>query len=159
VVFGAVVVFVGTAVTAAGPHAGGSGTGDDVRRLTIFGYDTFRHVIATHARVAGVFGGLAVVLWVLARRSGASRDLMLPLTAVCVAVGIAGLIGNLQYHQFDYPAGLVWAHVAVATMLWNALCWAFFAAGRPVRATRPAGDDPGIATPDGAQRTREPTTA
>jgi cytochrome c oxidase assembly protein subunit 15 len=128
---GGLVVFVGTAVTASGPFAGGEGTGDDVHRLTIFGYDTFRDVIAIHARVAGVFGVLAVALWLYARHRGAGRDLMRPLSAVCLMVGLAGIIGNLQYHQLDYPAGLVWAHVAVATGLWNALVWSLLAAGRP----------------------------
>src|SRR4051794_34695291 len=37
VVYGAVVVLVGTAVTASGPYAGGEGTGDDVGRLHVFG--------------------------------------------------------------------------------------------------------------------------
>jgi cytochrome c oxidase assembly protein subunit 15 len=131
VVLGGFVVILGTAVTASGPFAGGEGTGDDVHRLSIFGYDTFQDVIAIHARVAGAFGVLAVVLWVVARRSGAGRDLLRPLTAVCLLVGVAGIIGNLQYHQLDYPAALIWAHVAVATLLWNALVWALLAVGRP----------------------------
>jgi cytochrome c oxidase assembly protein subunit 15 len=131
VAVGGIVVVLGTAVTASGPFAGGEGTGDDVHRLMIFGYDTFQDVIAIHARLAAAFGVLAVLLWIAARRHGAGRDLMLPLTAVCLMVALAGLIGNLQYHQYDYPAALVWAHVAVATGLWNSLVWAFVAAGRP----------------------------
>jgi cytochrome c oxidase assembly protein subunit 15 len=138
VVLGGLVVFLGTAVTASGPFAGGEGTGDDVHRLMIFGYDTFQDVIAVHARVAAAFGVLAVALWVLARRAGAGRDLMRPLTAVCVMVALAGIIGNLQYHQLDYPAALIWCHVAVATGLWNSLVWALLAAGRPRRAPQPA---------------------
>jgi cytochrome c oxidase assembly protein subunit 15 len=131
-------VILGTAVTASGPFAGGEGTGDQVHRLTIFGYDTFQDVMAVHARVAGTFGVLAVLLWVIARRSGAGRDLMRPLTAVCLMVGLAGLIGNLQYHQLDYPAGLIWCHVAVATGLWNSLVWSLLAAGRPQRSVEPS---------------------
>jgi cytochrome c oxidase assembly protein subunit 15 len=138
VVLGGLVVFLGTAVTASGPFAGGEGTGDDVPRLMIVGYDTFQEVIAVHARVAAAFGVLAVALWVVARRAGAGRDLMRPLTAVCVMVALAGIIGNLQYHQLDYPAALIWCHVAVATGLWNALVWALLAAGRPRRAPQPA---------------------
>jgi cytochrome c oxidase assembly protein subunit 15 len=142
VVLGGLVVILGTAVTASGPFAGGEGTGDDVHRLMIFGYDTFQDVIAIHARVAAAFGVAAVALWFVARRAGAGRDLMRPLTAVCVMVALAGLIGNLQYHQLDYPAALVWAHVTVATLLWSSLCWALYAAGRPVRAASPAGEPP-----------------
>jgi heme a synthase len=133
VVFGAVVVVLGTMVTASGPYAGGEGTGDDVSRLTIFGTDTFADAIMIHARLAGTFGVLAVLLWIVARRLRA-RDLLWPLTAVCVVVAIAGVIGNLQYHQLDYPAALVWLHVSVATLLWTSLCWTLFAAGRPAHA-------------------------
>jgi cytochrome c oxidase assembly protein subunit 15 len=139
--FGAVVIVFGTMVTASGPYAGGEGTGDDVSRLTLFGYDTFQNVIAIHARLAGTFGLLAVVLWFVARRMGA-RDLRAPLTAVCLVVALAGLIGNLQYHQLDYPAWLVWLHVSVATLLWNSLCWTVLAAGRPVRAAVPGAAPP-----------------
>ncbi|MCW3001554.1 MAG: hypothetical protein JWQ20_852 [Conexibacter sp.] len=138
VALGGLVVILGTAVTASGPFAGGAGTGDDVQRLTIFGYDTFQDVIAVHARVAAAFGVAAVLLWLVARRSGASRDLMRPLTAVCIMVALAGLIGNLQYHQLDYPAGLIWCHVAVATGLWTTLVWSLVAAGRPQRAAEPS---------------------
>jgi heme a synthase len=140
VALGGVVVFIGTSVTASGPFAGGEGTGDDVHRLTIFGYDTFKTVIMVHARIAAVFGVLAVALWFWARRRGAGPELRRPLTAVCLLVALAGLIGNLQYHQLDYPAGLIWAHVTVASLLWNSLVWAFLAAGRPARAPVPSAE-------------------
>lgn len=136
-VAGAVVVVVGTAVTASGPYAGGEGTDDTVSRLGLFGDDTFRTVIMVHARVAAVFGIAAVALWILARVRGA-RGLSAPLTAVCVAVGITGLIGTLQYHVLDYPAWTVWLHVAFVTLTWNALVWAWLAAGRPERASTTA---------------------
>jgi cytochrome c oxidase assembly protein subunit 15 len=129
---GAVVVVVGTAVTASGPYAGGEGTDDTVSRLGIFGDDTFKTVIMVHARVAAVFGVAAIGLWVFARLRGA-KDLTAPLTAVCLAVGLTGLIGFLQYHVLDYPAWTVWLHVASVTLTWNALLWAWLAAGRPER--------------------------
>jgi cytochrome c oxidase assembly protein subunit 15 len=131
-VVGGIVVVVGTAVTASGPYAGGEGTDDTVSRLGIFGDDTFRTVIMVHARVAAVFGVAAIALWLFARLRGA-RDLLAPLTAVCLAVGITGLIGTLQYHVLDYPAWTVWLHVASVTLTWNALLWAYLAAGRPER--------------------------
>jgi cytochrome c oxidase assembly protein subunit 15 len=134
---GGVVVLVGTAVTASGPYAGGEGTDNTVSRLHIFGDDTFRTVIAVHARIAAVFGVCAVALWVFARMRGA-RDLMRPLTAVCCAVALTGAIGTLQYHILNYPAWTVWCHVASVTLTWNALVWAWLAAGRTERA--PASD-------------------
>jgi cytochrome c oxidase assembly protein subunit 15 len=146
VAVGAVVVFLGTSVTASGPFAGGAGTGDDVHRLTIFGFDTFKTMVMVHARLAATFGVLAVALWLWARRRAAAAELRRPLTFVCVLVAIAGLIGNLQYHQLDYPAALVWSHVTVATLLWNSLVWSFLAAGRPApapaRAAEPASEPP-----------------
>jgi cytochrome c oxidase assembly protein subunit 15 len=136
-VLGGVVVVVGTAVTASGPYAGGEGTDDTVSRLSIFGTDTFRTVIMVHARVAAVFGVCAVALWVFARMRGA-RDLLRPLTAVCVAVAVTGAIGTLQYHILNYPAWTVWLHVAAVTLTWNALVWSWLAAGRTSPAPAPA---------------------
>ena len=132
--FGAAVVFVGTAVTASGPHAGGEGTDDDVERLAIFGPSTFRDLIAAHARLAGAFGICVVLAFLYARRRGAPRDLLLPLGAVGVVVGLTGLIGHLQYHVYAYPAGLVWVHVSLVALLWGTLSWALVAAGRPAPA-------------------------
>jgi cytochrome c oxidase assembly protein subunit 15 len=140
VVLGGAVVFIGTAVTASGPFAGGEGTGDDVHRLTIFGFDTFKTVIMVHARIAAVFGVLAVGLWLWARRRNAGPALQRPLTAVCLLVAAAGVIGNLQYHQLDYPAALVWSHVTVATLLWNSLVWSLLAAGRGAREPVPSAE-------------------
>jgi heme a synthase len=137
VVVGGAVVVVGTAVTASGPYAGGEGTDDTVSRLGIFGDDTFKTVIMVHARVAAVFGVCAVALWLFARVRGA-RGMLVPLTAVCVAVGLTGLIGTLQYHVLAYPAWTVWLHVASVTLTWNALVWSWLAAGRAERAI--AGD-------------------
>jgi cytochrome c oxidase assembly protein subunit 15 len=136
VVFGGTIVVLGTMVTASGPYAGGAGTGDhDVARLSLFGTDTFKTVIMLHSRAAAVFGVAAVAAWIFARRRGA-RDLFAPLTAVCVVVATAGLIGNLQYHQLAYPAWLVWMHVTVATVLWATLVWTALATGRNMAAAR-----------------------
>jgi heme a synthase len=132
-VAGGVVVVVGTAVTASGPYAGGEGTDDTVSRLGLFGDDTFKTVIMVHARVAAVFGVAAVALWVFARMRGA-RELFAPLTAVCLAVALTGIVGTLQYHVLDYPAWTVWLHVASVCLTWNALVWSYLAAGRSERA-------------------------
>jgi cytochrome c oxidase assembly protein subunit 15 len=137
VVVGGAVIVVGTAVTASGPYAGGEGTGDVVDRLGLFGDETFKLMMAVHARAAATFGVAAVALWLLARRRGA-HDLVRPLTAVCLAVAATGAIGTLQYHVLDYPSWTVWLHVSAVSLLWLALVWSGLAAGRAVSAARPA---------------------
>jgi len=126
-IFGAAVITLGTLVTASGPYAGGQGTGDVVERLTVFGADSFPTMVMIHARLAAVFGVLAVIAWLYAR-ARAITALMAPLTALCLLVAVAGLIGQLQYHVYDYPAALVWAHVVLAALLWNACMWLWLAA-------------------------------
>lgn len=126
---GMVTVFVGTLVTASGPHSGGEGTEDSVERLTVFGDDTFRDLIAAHARIATVFGIVAIAVFAFAAARRAGRDLLLPLATTCVLTGLAGLIGHLQYHVYAYPEDLVWVHVIVVALLWNAISWSFIAAG------------------------------
>ena len=59
-----ITIFAGTAATAAGPHAGGAGTGDVIPRLYFKGADTLRYVIEQHARLATLLGIAAVALWV-----------------------------------------------------------------------------------------------
>src|SRR6185312_14373528 len=80
---GAVTIFVGTAATAAGPHAGGSGTGDVVHRFTFKGASTANWIIDRHGVLAAVLGLLAVATWFLARARGANRELRLRLTRIC----------------------------------------------------------------------------
>src|SRR5688500_3667104 len=63
---GAVTIFAGTAATAAGPHAGGSGTGDIVDRLDFKGADTVAWLINRHGVLAAVLGVLAVAIWLYA---------------------------------------------------------------------------------------------
>ena len=60
----------GTFATAAGPHAGGAGTGDYVARLDAFGAETLRTMIHVHGHSATALGVGSVLLWVLARRRG-----------------------------------------------------------------------------------------
>jgi len=127
---GAITIFAGTAATAAGPHAGGSGTGDVVKRLEFKGSDTLRFVIEQHARLATILGVLAVVLWVLARRSGASSEQRRALTSLCVLLALQGVIGGVQY-ALELPAEIVWVHVTLAATTWLAILWSVAAVGRP----------------------------
>ena len=87
---GAVTIFAGTAATAAGPHAGGAGTGDVIKRLDFKGAETLRFVIEQHARLATILGLAAVALWFLARRRGATRRAAPGADDALPAVGRAG---------------------------------------------------------------------
>jgi len=130
VAYGAVVITAGTFATAAGPHAGGAGTGDVVERLDAWGPGTLRSLIHTHGHLAAVLGGSAVILWAFARGREAPRRLLAPLTAVCVLVAVQGTLGLIGYYN-ALPAGVVWAHAALPALLWSALVWSWLAAGRP----------------------------
>jgi cytochrome c oxidase assembly protein subunit 15 len=126
-VLGGVVLVAGTFATAAGPHAGGAGTGDYVGRLSAVSVRTLIH---WHGHIAAALGFLAVGFWLYARRRGrASATLMRALTAACVLLAVQGVVGLVQYHN-ALPSGLVWVHVSLAAVLWLALVFAALAAGR-----------------------------
>ncbi len=129
VALGAVTIFAGTAATAAGPHAGGAGTGDVIKRLDFKGAETLRFVIEQHARLATLLGVLAVVLWLLARRRGAPEEQRRALTALCVLLAAQGVVGGLQY-ELELPAEIVWVHVTLAATTWLSILWVFAATGR-----------------------------
>ena len=126
---GAVTIFVGTAATAAGPHAGGAGTGDEIDRLEWRGAETLDWAVHQHGRIASVLGVAAVLVWWLARRRGLDPEVQRALTATCVLLGIQGAVGGLQW-LLELPAELVWIHVALAATTWLALLWSTLAAGR-----------------------------
>jgi len=134
---GAVTILAGTAATAAGPHAGGAGTGDIIKRLDFRGAETLRYVISQHSKLAAALGLLAVVMWVLARRRGAGALQRSTLTVVCVLLAVQGAIGVVQY-QLELPAEIVWVHVALAAATWVAILRAVAAAGRPRARAAPA---------------------
>ncbi len=133
--YGMLMIVLGTAASAAGPHAGGAGTGDVVPRLDFWGADTLNFLIAGHARLAAIYGVLAVVGFLAIRRGREDRDLLWPLGAVCVLLGLQGVVGNLQYHwEPALPAEVVWIHVALAALTFNALMWLLLTVGRPAPA-------------------------
>jgi cytochrome c oxidase assembly protein subunit 15 len=149
---GALTTFLGTIATAAGPHAGGSGTGDEVVRLTWRGADTLDWAIHQHATVASLLGLSAVGVWFLLRARGANRDVRNAVTAVAVLVACQGFVGGVQY-ALELPAEMVWVHVVLAALTWITLIWATLAAGRlgPVTATAPL-PAAGSAAPEPAAR-------
>jgi cytochrome c oxidase assembly protein subunit 15 len=134
---GAVTIFAGTAATAAGPHAGGAGTGDVIKRLDFKGAETLRFVIEQHARLATLLGLAAVGLWVLARRRGAPERQRRALTVLCVLLATQGVVGGVQY-ELELPAEIVWVHVALAASTWLSILWVFAATGREERKRGPA---------------------
>ena len=141
---GAVTLFAGTAATAAGPHAGGSGTGDVVNRLEFKGADTVQWLIDRHGALAALLGVVAIAVWWLARSRGADASLVHRLARVCLLMAAQGALGIVQF-QLDVPAELVWVHVALATLLWVGIVLAAVQAGSPLE--RRAEDVPEPAPP------------
>jgi cytochrome c oxidase assembly protein subunit 15 len=130
--FGAYVIVAGTFATAAGPHAGGSGTGDLVERLHAFGASTLRTLIHLHGHSATVMGFSLIALWFYARHRGAGPQLQRTLTVAALLMAAQGIVGLVQYHS-QLPAGVVWVHASLAAVLWLSLVWAVLAAGRAAR--------------------------
>jgi cytochrome c oxidase assembly protein subunit 15 len=149
---GALTVFVGTAATAAGPHAGGKGTGDVVPRLSFEGPATLTWLVDRHGAIAAALGVLSLVVWWVARRRGAVPSLQTRLTRICLLLAAQGVLGILQY-RLHLPGELVWLHVALATLLWVGIVLAAVqvaAAARAPRAERarsPAGARASTARP------------
>ncbi len=127
VAFGALVIFAGTAATAAGPHAGGS-PGQKINRLAFDGRGTMDFVIHRHAEIAFIFSLAAVGLWFLARRRGAPARVQRPLTALCVILALQGIVGLDQY-ETHLPTELVWVHIVLACGAWLATIWSACEAG------------------------------
>jgi cytochrome c oxidase assembly protein subunit 15 len=138
-VLAGVTIFVGTAATAAGPHAGGEGTGDVVHRFTFKGASTANWIIDRHGVLAAALGVLAVTTWWLARRREAAPELQTRLTRLCLLLALQGALGILQF-QLELPAELVWLHVVLATLTWVGIVLATVQVGVPSRAPRKVGE-------------------
>ena len=126
---GALTIAVGTAGTAAGPHAGGAGTGDVIDRLDFKGADTLAWLATRHGILAGVF--LLSVLLVIAflLRPGGERRAVRPLSILAGLLVVQATIGITQY-RLELPAELVWVHVLFATIIWLTMLWSVARAGR-----------------------------
>jgi cytochrome c oxidase assembly protein subunit 15 len=136
---GAITLAAGTLATAAGPHAGGEGTGDKVVRLRWRGAETLDWAIHQHGALATFLGLASVGVWFLLRARGAGEQVRSALTAVCVLLACQGFVGSAQY-ALKLPAEMVWFHVVLAALTWISLVWATAAAGRI--APRPAAPPP-----------------
>jgi cytochrome c oxidase assembly protein subunit 15 len=129
---GAITLALGTIATAAGPHAGGEGTGDEVVRLRWRGADTLEWAIHQHGALATFLGLASVGVWSLLRARRADEQVRAAMTAVCVLLACQGFVGATQY-ALELPAEIVWFHVVLAALTWIALLWAAAAAGRLTR--------------------------
>lgn len=128
-----VAIALGTISTAAGPHAGASGTGEFVGRFDWFGDDTLRLIIHVHGVVVTVLGLLTIAAWFRARAHG-SQELRTTLLLTLALMAAQGVLGIVQY-RLELPAELVWVHVALATLTWVGFVHGRAAAGRlPERA-------------------------
>jgi cytochrome c oxidase assembly protein subunit 15 len=129
---GALSVFLGTMATAAGPHAGGAGTGDVVPRLNFQGPHTLSWLVERHGVIAGALGVLSVVVWWIARNRGAVRGVRVRVARICMLMAAQGVLGIAQY-RLHLPTELVWVHVCLATLLWVGIVLAAVQVGLPWR--------------------------
>lgn len=137
-------VVVGTFATAAGPHPGSRATGEVTERLDWFGTDTLETLLVSHGRI-----GTGVLLFTLALiallvKRGAPRPLVRRLGVLVGVYLMQGAVGLYQYKN-GLPAGAVWVHIALATIVWLLVLFAAFEAGRP--GTRAASGRAGGAAP------------
>ena len=126
--FAAIVLFAGTAATAAGPHSGGA-VGQVIKRLHFDGASTLNWTVHVHGAIAFAFGLAAVLVWVMLERRGAEAELRRAVSSICTLVAAQGVIGVVQY-ETHLPSELVWVHVAAATLTWLSVLWSVAAAGR-----------------------------
>ncbi len=122
-----VVILLGSAATAAGPHAGASGTGQLVQRLNFWGGDTVRRLIHIHGYLVTTMGLATLATWWAARRRG-TADLARTLKLVCLLLAAQGVVGIAQY-ELALPGELVWVHVMLATLTWVGYVHAATSAG------------------------------
>jgi cytochrome c oxidase assembly protein subunit 15 len=132
-----VAIVLGTVSTAAGPHAGSSGTGEFVGRLHFLGADTLRQVIHVHGYIVTALGLGTLAAWWRSRRTD-NTELTQTFMQTLALLAAQGVIGILQY-QLQLPSEMVWVHVALATLTWVGYVHLRAAAGPlPARATKAA---------------------
>ena len=125
---GQLTILAGTISTASGPHPGDH-EGQIVQRFDFRGGDTLQWVVERHAAIAAIYGLAAIAVVLLLRRDGGDERAIRPLLAVVALLALQGVIGGVQW-ALELPAGLVWVHIAVATLNWVAMLWAVATAGQ-----------------------------
>jgi len=126
---GALTIAVGTAVTAAGPHAGGAGTGDVIKRLDFRGADTLSWLANRHGTLAIFFLLSVIAVTLLLMRPSGDRRAVRPLKILIGLLIAQATLGITQY-KLELPAELVWLHVLLATVVWLTMLWSVGRAGR-----------------------------
>lgn len=134
---GQMTIIAGTMSTGSGPHAGDH-EGELVQRFDFQGGGTLEWMVQRHSAIAALFGLAAVAVWLLLRRQGGERRALRPLSFVIALLAAQGAVGGIQW-ALELPAGIVWVHVALATITWLSVLWTVAAAGRvqPLRAPAP----------------------
>lgn len=125
--FCALVLFMGTATTAAGPHSGGT-VGQHVKRLDFDGVNTLKLIVHWHATAALLFGLAVVAVWLL-KRSRGPMTVLEPITILAILVATQGAVGTTQY-ALGIPGELVEIHVGLAVLCWLTVMWAVAREGR-----------------------------
>jgi len=121
-VFAAIILFAGTAASAAGPHAGSAGTGEVVPRLTFKGVHTLKWVIEQHGRLGTALLLSTVLLALYLFRKETDSRVLKILAFILPLLVLQGIVGIIQYKS-ALPATLVWVHVVFATTIWTLVSW------------------------------------
>jgi cytochrome c oxidase assembly protein subunit 15 len=125
---GQLTILAGTMTTASGPHAGAN-NGQLVQRFDFRGGETLQWMVERHSLMAAVFGLTAIAVWLLIRRKGGDARAQRPLAIVIGLLGAQGAVGGVQW-ALELPIGVVWLHIALATLTWLAMLWTVAVAGR-----------------------------
>jgi cytochrome c oxidase assembly protein subunit 15 len=125
---GQLTILAGTITTGSGPHAGDH-EGELVRRFTFEGGETLEWVVQRHSAMAALFGAASIAVWLLLRREGGEQRALRPLTLMIGLLVLQGAVGGLQW-ALELPAGIVWLHIAIATVTWLTMLWTVAVAGR-----------------------------
>jgi cytochrome c oxidase assembly protein subunit 15 len=135
---GQLTIVLGTMATGSGPHAGDH-EGELVQRFDFQGGGTLEWMVQRHSAIAALFGLAAIGVWLLLRRRGGERRALRPLSVVIGLLALQGAVGGIQW-ALELPAGIVWLHVALATVTWLAVLWTVASAGRlePRKAPAPS---------------------
>ncbi len=134
---GQLTIVLGTMSTGSGPHAGDH-EGELVQRFDFQGAGTLEWMVQRHSSLAALFGLAAIGIWLLLRRQGGERRALRPLSVLIGLLALQGAVGGIQW-ALELPAGIVWLHVALATITWLTVLWTVAAAGRlePRKAAAP----------------------
>ncbi|HUA30213.1 MAG TPA: COX15/CtaA family protein [Streptosporangiaceae bacterium] len=132
----------GTVVTGTGPLAGAG----DIKRFHL----PLSGVTQLHADIGWLLGGLVIALVLGLRLAGAPPRAVRLGWILLGLIGLQGVIGYAQYFS-GLPAGLVWAHVTGAVLIWiTALLLVFALRDRGRVSVPPAGLSSGDAAPEPA---------